>query len=183
MVFYNSVGNIKIIIQYFLTFHFKTMKQKIPFLIVLLCATSIAYSQQSDSTKVYNINTVVITSNRLPNYLRQNPGAVALVGLKELSIMPRSAAAEEALRLVPGVRIDNQHDGERIHLSIRGQGILTERGLRGIGVMIDGIPVNDPSGFAPDLYDIDWATVNKIEVLRRSFIRWKCRCRHAKHFN
>ena len=68
--------------------------------------------------------------------------------------------------LYPGVRIDNQHNGERVHLSIRGQGILTERGLRGIGVMIDGIPVNDPSGFASDLYDVDWATVNDIEVLR-----------------
>jgi len=31
-----------------------------------------------------------------------------------------------------GVRIDNQADGSRIHLSIRGQGILSERGLRGI---------------------------------------------------
>jgi iron complex outermembrane receptor protein len=80
--------------------------------------------------------------------------------------MPKATAAEEALRLVPGVRIDNQHNGERIHMSIRGQGILTERGLRGIGVLIDGIPVNDPSGFAPDLYDVDWATVYNIEVLR-----------------
>jgi iron complex outermembrane receptor protein len=80
--------------------------------------------------------------------------------------MPKSAGAEEALRLIPGVRIDNQHDGERVHVSIRGQGILTERGLRGIGVLIDGISVNDPSGFAPDLYDVDWSTLKRIEVLR-----------------
>ena len=32
--------------------------------------------------------------------------------------------------------------------------------------MIDGIPVNDPSGFASDLYDIDWSVVGRIEVLR-----------------
>jgi len=36
----------------------------------------------------------------------------------------------------------------------------------GIGVILDGIPLNDPSGFAPDLYDVDWATVQNIEVLR-----------------
>ena len=43
-------------------------------------------------------------------------------GLSEiLSAMPKSAGAEEALRLIPGVRIDNQHDGERVHVSIRGQ--------------------------------------------------------------
>ena len=51
-------------------------------------------------------------------------------------------------------------------MSIRGQGILSERGLRGIKVLIDGIPVNDPTGFASDLYDIDWETVKQIEVLR-----------------
>jgi iron complex outermembrane receptor protein len=51
-------------------------------------------------------------------------------------------------------------------MSIRGQGILTERGLRGIGVIVDGIPVNDPSGFAPDLYDVDFASLKSVEVLR-----------------
>jgi len=56
--------------------------------------------------------------------------------------------------------------GLRIHMSIRGQGILFERGLRGIKVLIDGIPVNDPTGFAADLYNVDWGLVNNIEVLR-----------------
>jgi iron complex outermembrane receptor protein len=109
---------------------------------------------------------VLVTANRLPILLKNNPGSVSIVTPEILSIMPKTAGAEEALRLIPGVRIDNQHNGERVHVSIRGQGILTERGLRGIGVLIDGIPVNDLSGFAPDLYDVDWGTVNKIEVLR-----------------
>ena len=66
----------------------------------------------------------------------------------------------------PGVKVDNQADGERVHLSIRGQGILTERGTRGIKALVDGIPLNDPSGFVPDFFDIDWATVHRIEILR-----------------
>jgi iron complex outermembrane recepter protein len=120
----------------------------------------------SDSSRMVKLEEVMVTSNRLPILLKNNPGSVSLVTPEILSNMTKSTGAEEALRLVPGVRIDNQHDGERVHVSIRGQGILTERGLRGIGVLIDGIPVNDPSGFAPDLYDVDWGTVNKIEVLR-----------------
>ena len=120
----------------------------------------------SDSTITFKLDEVIVTSNRLPILLKNNPGAISLVTPAMLSGMTKSIGAEEALRLIPGIRIDNQHDGERVHISIRGQGILTERGLRGIGVLIDGIPVNDPSGFAPDLYDVDWNTVNKIEVLR-----------------
>lgn len=91
---------------------------------------------------------------------------MSVVNPAALFSMPKAIGAEEALRLVPGVRIDNQHNGERIHMSIRGQGILTERGVRGIGIIIDGIPVNDPSGFAPDLYDVDWSTIKTIEVMR-----------------
>jgi iron complex outermembrane recepter protein len=144
------------------------MKQIIVFTALWACMISALAAQQlpQDTGKAVMLNQVFVTANRVPVLLKNNPGAVSVVMEEILSSVPKSIGAEEALRLVPGVRIDNQHDGERIHLSIRGQGILTERGLRGIGVLIDGIPVNDPSGFAPDLYDVDWATIRKIEVLR-----------------
>lgn len=152
------------------------MKKEIYFVALLLCTWGFLSGQtiQQDSTKSthqstnqsINLKEVVITVNRLPIALKNNPGAISLITPETLTLMPKGIGAEEALHLVPGVRIDNQHDGERVHISIRGQGILTERGLRGIGVIIDGIPVNDPSGFAPDLYDVDWGIVKKIEVLR-----------------
>ncbi|MCX6232260.1 MAG: TonB-dependent receptor [Bacteroidetes bacterium] len=144
------------------------MKIKIFFVALLMCTSGWLSGQNNnpDSTKVMRLGEVIISVNRLPVMLKTNPGSVSLVTPDMLSIMPKGIGAEEALRLVPGVRIDNQHDGERVHISIRGQGILTERGLRGIGVMIDGIVLNDPSGFAPDLYDIDWSCIKKIEVLR-----------------
>ena len=144
------------------------MKSRVLIVVFVFCLGNIISGQNevSDSLKTVRLEEVIVSANRVPVLLKNNPGSVSLVTPEVLSIMPKSVGAEEALRLIPGVRIDNQHDGERVHVSIRGQGILTERGLRGIGVIIDGIPVNDPSGFAPDLYDVDWGTVNKIEVLR-----------------
>ncbi len=109
---------------------------------------------------------LLVTAPRLEVSLAENPAATTVVGEDTLSVMPRAVAAEEALALVPGVKVDNQANGERVHLSIRGQGILTERGIRGIKILLDGLPLNDPTGFAPDLFDVDWATVNRIEVLR-----------------
>jgi iron complex outermembrane receptor protein len=135
---------------------------------ILLFVSNLLFGQTeiSDTTKAIKLGEVTVSSNRLPIKLKNNPGPISLITNDMLSIMPKTIGIEEALRLVPGVRIDNQHDGERVHVSIRGQGILTERGLRGIGVLLDGIPLNDPSGFAPDLYDVDWATLKNIEVLR-----------------
>jgi len=144
------------------------MKIRVLIAVFVSCIGNLLFGQENatDSLKTVRLDEVVISANRVPILLKNNPGSVSVVTPEVLSFMPKSVGAEEALRLIPGVRIDNQHDGERVHVSIRGQGILTERGLRGIGVIIDGIPANDPSGFAPDLYDVDWGTVNKIEVLR-----------------
>jgi iron complex outermembrane recepter protein len=144
------------------------MKKHFLFLINLFLFISPIQAQENnvDTVKHVTLQDVIVNANRLSVTLKNNPGPVSLVTPEMLTLMPKTIGVEEALRLVPGVRIDNQHDGERVHVSIRGQGILTERGLRGIGVMLDGIPINDPSGFAPDLYDVDWATVKDIQVLR-----------------
>ena len=109
---------------------------------------------------------ITVTAPRMEVPLRDIAGAVTVVNDDVLKDMPKTIGADEALKLVPGVLVDNQANGRRMHLSIRGIGILTERGIRGIQVLLDGIPLNDPSGFAPDLFDVDWATVEKIEVLR-----------------
>jgi iron complex outermembrane recepter protein len=147
----------------------KVRVKKTTLLVVLIFFFSCQiFGQDSspDTMNYKNLGEVIVTTNRLSVPLKVNPGSVSLVSTPVLSTMPRSIAVDEALRLIPGVRIDNQANGSRIHLSIRGQGILSERGLRGIKVLIDGIPVNDPTGFASDLYDVDWSTVNRIEVLR-----------------
>jgi len=124
------------------------MRTSVLIVVFVLCAGNLLSGQNevSDSLKTVRLDEVVVSANRVPILLKNNPGSVSVVTPEVLSFMPKSVGAEEALRLIPGIRIDNQHDGERVHVSIRGQGILTERGLRGIGVIIDGIPANDPSG-------------------------------------
>jgi iron complex outermembrane receptor protein len=109
---------------------------------------------------------VTVTAARLDLPLSDSPAGTSVAEAETLRTMPRGIGAEEALATVPGVKVDNQADGERVHLSIRGQGILTERGIRGVQVLVDGVPLNDPSGFVPDLYDVDWMSVERIEVLR-----------------
>jgi iron complex outermembrane recepter protein len=109
---------------------------------------------------------VTVTASRLDVPARDNPAATTVVDGRALAFVPRGIGAEETLATVPGVKVDNQANGERVHLTVRGQGILSERGIRGIQVLLDGIPLNDPTGFAPDLYDVDWVQVDRIDVLR-----------------
>lgn len=130
-----------------------------------------ALSQEADSLsrpiKEYVYPTeVVISAPRISMPVKEAPFATSVVGRDIIKELPKSIAADEPLKLVPGVKVDNQADAERVHLSIRGQGILSERGIRGIKILLDGIPLNDPTGFAPDFFDVDFAAVERIEVLR-----------------
>ncbi|MFN8177111.1 MAG: TonB-dependent receptor [bacterium] len=129
--------------------------------------SSVTEAGASDTTPVarHTLPPIVVTASRLRVPFAENPGATTVVE-HALRSMPRAIAADEALKLVPGVKVDNQADGERVHMSSRGIGILTERGVRGIKVLLDDLPLNDPSGFAPDLFDVDWATIQRIEVFR-----------------
>jgi len=148
------------------------MKTNIKYLFILLCfAAQFAYSSDkpesnADTMTYKQKQDIIVNATRLPIPSKEISMSSSVVLQNQLNTVPRGIGAEEALSLVPGVRIDNQANGSRVHMSIRGQGILTERGLRGINVIIDGTPFNDPSGFAQDLFDVDWMTVDKIEVLR-----------------
>jgi len=123
-------------------------------------------TRAADSLFAARLAAIVVTTSRVDVSLRDNPAATKVVASEVLGAMPRGIAVDEALDLVPGVKVDNQADGKRVHLSIRGQGILSEHGIRGTKVLLDGLPLNDPSGFASDFYDVDWATVGVVEVQR-----------------
>ena len=129
-------------------------------------APQAALRADTDTLRVPRLRAVVITASRIPIPLAENPAAIKIVGAEVLDAAPRGIAVDEAVSLVPGVKVDNQADGKRVHLSMRGQGILSEHGIRGISVHLDGLPLNDPTGFAADFYDVDWATVERVEVQR-----------------
>ena len=126
----------------------------------------VALPKKGDSLYVKNLNEVVISAVRAKVPLVEIPASISVVSGDQLNTLNKTTQADEIFRLVPGVRIDNGTDGQRVHFYIRGQGVLTESGFRGIGVIIDGVPMNDPGGFCPDLYDVDWATVKSVEVVK-----------------
>jgi iron complex outermembrane recepter protein len=136
--------------------------------IVALCTPlSTASAQLRQDTVTYALPyEVVVTAPRFSTQMKDIPFATSIVNEQTLRALPRGMGFEEPMLLVPGVKVDNQANGSRIHLSIRGQGILSERGVRGIRILQDGIPMNDPTGFAPDLYDVDYGIVERMEVLR-----------------
>ncbi len=144
------------------------MKKIFLFLLIIVLSPAVKAQKpvRQDTLRIQDLNESVVTAVRTRVPLKEIPASITVVNATQLGTMSKTIAADEALRLVPGVRVDNGTGGSRVHLYIRGQGVLTESGFRGIGVLIDGIPVNDPAGFAPDLFDVDWTTVSNVEVVK-----------------
>jgi iron complex outermembrane receptor protein len=83
-----------------------------------------------------------------------------------LRTLGAAAFLDDALRAVPGVQIQNRGNyavGER--WIIRGFGARSQFGVRGIRLLVDGIPASLPDGQAT-LDHVDAATLERIEILR-----------------
>lgn len=117
----------------------------------------------SDSARLLPV-TVTALRTTLP--LSQSPFAVAVLGPRELGEGRSGLSLEEALRGVPGLQVDNRFNyalGERI--SIRGSGARAQFGVRGIRVLVDGIPATLPDG-QTTLNHLDPLMLSRAQVVR-----------------
>ena len=128
-----------------------------------LVFTAPAWAQDPDST--VTIDPVLVRVLR-SSVGTGTPHSVSVVTGSELTRGTAGAFLEDALRAMPGVQIHNRFNlamGER--LSVRGFGSRAQFGVRGVRVLVDGIPATLPDGQAT-LDHLDLAGLGRIEALR-----------------
>lgn len=94
------------------------------------------------------------------------PYPVTVIAGPELTRGTSPVFIEDALRGVPGVQIHNRFNlavGERI--AVRGFGPRSQFGVRGVRILVDGIPATLPDGQAT-LDHLDLAGLGRVEALR-----------------
>ncbi|MDR5873424.1 TonB-dependent receptor [Halomonas gomseomensis] len=110
--------------------------------------------------------TLEVTAPRLARELYATPAAVTTLEGDAIAQGQQRVRLDESLVRVPGVFLQNRDNfaqGQRI--SIRGFGARAPFGVRGITVMVDGIPYTLPDGQA-QLDAIDLDSAERIEVIR-----------------
>lgn len=109
---------------------------------------------------------IVVTVLRSPVRLDRMPFATSVLAGPELAEGNSGVFIEEALHGLPGVRVQNRYNpsqGERI--SIRGFGARSQFGVRGIKILVDGIPATLPDGQST-LDHLDIGSLGRVEALR-----------------
>ncbi len=122
-------------------------------------------SVQSDTLRRAVLPPLRVSVTRAERAMRDVPYAVSVVRGEEARARP-ALDLDELLRAVPGVfAVNRQNPSQDIRLSIRGFGARSPFGVRGVRVLLDGIPQTLPDGQG-QLTNIDPADVARIEVLR-----------------
>lgn len=116
--------------------------------------------------------TVVVTGTRSEQEIGKIASAVSVIPEDVIQNGQRVSTLEETLKRVPGVRVEDElgGNGSRVRIIIRGAGTRANSpagsGVRGVKVLVDGIPKNNAGGSAQDLTNIDLQSAQRIEVLK-----------------
>ena len=136
---------------------------------ILLSFTSPVKAQDPappDTITPLSLEGVTVSVLRTPVSLARAPFAVSVVDVDGPAGTRPGLGIDEALRALPGIQIDNRYNqalGERI--SIRGTGARAQFGVRGVRILVDGIPATFPDGQSA-ISHVDPTQLRRAELIR-----------------
>jgi iron complex outermembrane receptor protein len=134
------------------------------------CATAplllgtVAYAQTPANGNP--LEEIIVTATMIERTLARTPASVSVVGEDDIQLGRQQLALDEALSRVPGLFMQNRYNfAQDLRLSIRGFGARGQFGIRGVKVLVDGIPETLPDGLG-SVDSIDLGATTQIEVIR-----------------
>jgi len=122
-------------------------------------------SPERDSVAIL-LPPVVVSVRRADERLERLPGAVTVLDSTTLASPRPALGADEVLAAVPGLYVANRYNFSLDQrLSIRGFGARANFGVRGVRIVLDGVPQTLPDG-QTQLTNVDWSALRRVEVLR-----------------
>lgn len=109
---------------------------------------------------------IEIEATRSPLQLAEVPAAVSVIDGETLRQGRGAASLAEVLDQVPGLFIQNATNfAQDARIALRGFGAQSAFGIRGVAILVDGIPQTLPDGQA-QVDSIDLNEIERIEILR-----------------
>lgn len=126
--------------------------------------TQIVNEEEKDTTKTYPLNEIVITGTRTTKKIIDVPYSVQRIDAPQYRFA-RKIAVNDILSDIPGLFLQNRYGNHDVRISIRGFGSRSNSGIRGVRILLDGIPESEPDG-QTRIEAIDFHSVGSIEVVK-----------------
>ena len=126
------------------------------------------HSDVQFDTLYFEFKPIIVTAYPLNNTNLNVPLAITSLGKKHFQYGQKQSALNEALLPVPGLFAMNAENfSQDLRVAIRGFGARAPFGIRGIRILVDGIPETTPDGQA-QVDNIDLGFIDRAEVFRGS---------------
>ncbi len=134
-------------------------------LLLLLISSPSLYSQDDETdTSEYKTDEIVITGTRLEQKIIDIPYPVLRINQNSW-ITSRKVGVQDVLLTVPGLFLQPRYGNHDTRITIRGYGSRSNTGIRGVRILLDGIPESEPDG-QTRIEAIDFDAIGRIEVVR-----------------
>ena len=140
----------------------RASRTRTPWLSLALICTLPAIGAAQDG----GLGPINITATRVEKNIDEVPAAVSTVGKDEIQLGNEQLGLDESLAGVPGLFMLNRYNfAQDLRASIRGFGARSNFGIRGIKIIVDGIPETLPDGQG-SVDGIDLGSASRISVIR-----------------
>ena len=131
-----------------------------------VCSASPALGQQGVGSADTELPDVVVSASRREQQTFDAPAAIQAVGRDVIEVAGPQVNLSESLNRIPGVTaLNRQNFAQDLQISIRGFGSRSTFGIRGVRLLVDGIPATMPDGQG-QASTISLGSTARIEVLR-----------------
>ncbi|MGB5896524.1 MAG: TonB-dependent receptor, partial [Ignavibacteriaceae bacterium] len=143
------------------------------FLIIL--GSNISYTQEIEyadttiqyhiiETPEYELDDVVVTGSRVNKKIIDIPYPVVRID-NSLFQYDRKVGVFDVLPSIPGMFLQSRYGNHDVRISIRGFGSRSNSGIRGVRILLDGIPESEPDG-QTRIEAIDFNSIGRIEIVK-----------------
>lgn len=130
---------------------------------IFMSVSVFAQDDPSDTTE-YKTDEIVITGTRLEQKIIDIPYPVLRINQTNW-ITSRKIGVQDVLITVPGLFLQPRYGNHDTRITIRGYGSRSNTGIRGVRILLDGIPESEPDG-QTRIEAIDFDAIGRIEVVR-----------------
>ncbi|MDZ7742143.1 MAG: TonB-dependent receptor [Bacteroidota bacterium] len=111
-----------------------------------------------------SLDEVVITGARMPKKIIDIPYPVTRIKTIDYR-QGKLVGIDDALGAVPGLFMQSRYGNHDVRISIRGFGSQSNSGIRGVRILLDGIPESEPDG-QTRIEAVDFNSISSIEVVK-----------------
>ncbi len=136
--------------------------------VCMFCFEMSSYAQSliiiDDTTKTFQIDEMIVTGTRTTKKIIDIPYSVERIDNTQFKF-EKKVSVNDVLEGIPGLFLQNRYGNHDVRVSIRGFGSRSNSGIRGVRILLDGIPESEPDG-QTRVEAIDFESVGSIEVVK-----------------